>query len=452
MRKLMFIMIVLSFCLPSIVVAALEVVGNLNDEMDGTVNQAGNWSYGWMGDDLVFHLMDVQMPDSDGVKGWNTAQGVTIPQIYYNGSTAYFWGAYPGEHACCPPSWEGTARYVVFRWIAPADITYNKVVLSGYGRGNVSNQYKKFTLFKNGAVLYSKGLWLIWMDFSVPDVDIAPGDVIYFAMDKNSAGSPADNDHAGVSYTISVAGEDPNEVWPDPEDPATDWDIQRDFRRYANPCGAGAAWNSGMGFDPIDDADFILYENHYTDDYGIWWWNHVGYASVMYKNPSGREYTYGTPPNTVSSHPGPEALLGYEYAKLRWISPIADTIQIVGSFGAGDSGAIEAWIVKDGVALLTHTPETTAEIPFDIRTEVVPGTVIDLVTGMGSSYSSESTPMYVVISRVDGIRCQDLPASAFLPTDFNKDCLINLEDFAALAKDWLKCNDPLESTCTDIPS
>jgi hypothetical protein len=30
----------------------------------------------------------------------------------------------------------------------------------------------------------------------------------------------------------------------------------------------------------------------------------------------------------------------------------------------------------------------------------------------------------------------------FAPGDINKDCLVNFEDFAILATDWLKCSNP----------
>lgn len=39
----------------------------------------------------------------------------------------------------------------------------------------------------------------------------------------------------------------------------------------------------------------------------------------------------------------------------------------------------------------------------------------------------------------------------YLTTDLNRDCYVNLEDFAMIAQNWLKCNDPLDPACTDIP-
>jgi hypothetical protein len=46
-------------------------------------------------------------------------------------------------------------------------------------------------------------------------------------------------------------------------------------------------------------------------------------------------------------------------------------------------------------------------------------------------------------------KCEDI--GVYFPSDLNKDCYINLEDFALIANDWLKCNDPQKSECTDTP-
>ena len=36
-------------------------------------------------------------------------------------------------------------------------------------------------------------------------------------------------------------------------------------------------------------------------------------------------------------------------------------------------------------------------------------------------------------------------------TDLNQDCYINLKDFAFVATNWLKCNDPEDPTCPYRP-
>ncbi len=45
--------------------------------------------------------------------------------------------------------------------------------------------------------------------------------------------------------------------------------------------------------------------------------------------------------------------------------------------------------------------------------------------------------------------CQDY--AEYYDLDLNQDCYVNLGDFAQIAGDWLKCNDPAVPTCTDIP-
>lgn len=45
--------------------------------------------------------------------------------------------------------------------------------------------------------------------------------------------------------------------------------------------------------------------------------------------------------------------------------------------------------------------------------------------------------------------CKDI--GVYFPADLNQDCYVNLEDFALIAGDWLKCNDPQRLECTDVP-
>jgi hypothetical protein len=45
--------------------------------------------------------------------------------------------------------------------------------------------------------------------------------------------------------------------------------------------------------------------------------------------------------------------------------------------------------------------------------------------------------------------CADL--GVYFDTDINEDCSVDLADMAYLVSDWLKCNDPLDAECTDVP-
>ena len=50
--------------------------------------------------------------------------------------------------------------------------------------------------------------------------------------------------------------------------------------------------------------------------------------------------------------------------------------------------------------------------------------------------------------QVEKANCQDL--DDYFAMDFNKDCRVGLADFAFFVQEWLKCNDPLDPTCTDV--
>ncbi len=48
------------------------------------------------------------------------------------------------------------------------------------------------------------------------------------------------------------------------------------------------------------------------------------------------------------------------------------------------------------------------------------------------------------------LTCEEV--GEYYDNDFNEDCYINLADYAEIAGDWLKCNDPEIPTCTDVPN
>ena len=45
--------------------------------------------------------------------------------------------------------------------------------------------------------------------------------------------------------------------------------------------------------------------------------------------------------------------------------------------------------------------------------------------------------------------CKDL--GVYFDADINEDCSVDLADMAYLVSDWLKCNDPLNLDCLDVP-
>ncbi|MBI9019077.1 MAG: LamG domain-containing protein [Phycisphaerae bacterium] len=53
-----------------------------------------------------------------------------------------------------------------------------------------------------------------------------------------------------------------------------------------------------------------------------------------------------------------------------------------------------------------------------------------------------------VVITVTDPTCQDvIDAGLLMAGDINEDCYVNLEDFALMAADWLRCNNPQDSTC-----
>lgn len=55
---------------------------------------------------------------------------------------------------------------------------------------------------------------------------------------------------------------------------------------------------------------------------------------------------------------------------------------------------------------------------------------------------------YVKVSYIFPSECEHVWVLGYgLSTDYNKDCVVNLKDFAYFADDWLKCNDPNTINC-----
>ncbi len=83
------------------------------------------------------------------------------------------------------------------------------------------------------------------------------------------------------------------------------------------------------------------------------------------------------------------------------------------------------------------------------RQTIIPGVDTHPLTGPDGEYDQ----LGQFTLRVDPYTatCDDLLALGddYLFMDFNKDCYVNLEDFAQFATDWLKCNDPANAGCTD---
>jgi len=225
----------------------------------------------------------------------------------------------------------------------------------------------------------------------------------------------------------------------DPNDPNAVLDISEQFSASENP---GDYWAYGWGFelddfnpsDTVDTSTNILWYDSATP-------TPLAIGPLIWKNLGASSFGVGT--SQVACHPSNERV-----AKVRWTSVINDIVAITGMFGSGDGGTVDVSVVKDGTEILLEAENVAGDVPLDLRTEVVEGTTIDFNVGSGPDFSSENTPVVVQITRGE-FRCQDM--ETHMLTDMNEDCYIDLEDFALFVQDWLKCNDPMDPLCTDVP-
>ena len=271
-----------------------------------------------------------------------------------------------------------------------------------------------------------------------------------------------------LGYTMEAQSQiDPNDYCPppssyEPNDPNYVWDFFNDFSPwkpdYAVAENPHREWSYGRGSDLID---FLLNDIPYLNEsYPCFTWIHGDdTVPVIWKN--FRERIHGAEMCEVSMHPA-QPWKTYYLAKVRWTSPFNDSINISGMFKKGHSGAVDLWIVKDGDSnkVLFYKVQTYDDEPFDLFVKVGIGTTIDFVLGPGPSYTSDTVPLDVQISRITQ-SCESV--GIFLPDDLNTDCYINLLDLAvlagdwpndfnlldlaSLAGDWLNCNDPKEPAC-----
>jgi len=252
----------------------------------------------------------------------------------------------------------------------------------------------------------------------------------------------------GMNTTVTPVDDSPcTDPAPyEPENPSYVWDFAVDF----SPSRISATdaenphhdWSYGYGAEG-NLADFHLYPTCSLNG-GNPAWGDTANGPVLWRALSFPNY--GIELCEVGSHPGDPASPALSNSKIRWTSPVEDIMAVSGMFGSGGPG--DLWIVKDGNEVLWERQETASDEPFDLRIPVAVGTTIDFVHGVGDGWGGENKSVSIQIIR-GTLRCEDL--TTHMPTDLNRDCYVNLEDFALLAQNWLKCNDPLEPTCTDVP-
>lgn len=451
MKKILILTLMTSLCLFTSV-QAVDVYDLATSFIpNDSSNPNGPWSFGrrasvFGADSFVYNTAYWNGWNKDGLENiWFNETNPVPDWSLDDGGWPIIWHRF-SDQITHVQAGVNSSDYGVVRWTAPSEglLNIDISVIQIYGT------------FEAVILLDSKGdedpnTWIIYdnvnsASYTWTGHHVMAGDTIDIVI---AAGEYSVDESIQANFTLYAIGEPgapeenniPSPGTPDtfdPDDPDAVWDVSRQFSTV-NP-GAYWAYGWGSGLD-----DFNLLDTFMITAEGNPMWYPAGMEPAqfpqMWKNL--KLMAWGVPYNTLSAHTSPTLS-----AKARWTSVIEDVVACAGSFGAGDSGAVDLFIVKDGSQVLLEAYGVTGNLPFDVRMAVVPGTTIDFVVAPGVNYYSDNTPLNIQITRSE-LRCQDL--ETHLPTDLNQDCYINLEDFALFAQDWLKCNDPLDPACTDVP-
>lgn len=182
---------------------------------------------------------------------------------------------------------------------------------------------------------------------------------------------------------------------------ATTWDAATDFATAAggNP---GAVWS--YGYDPasVDGYQIKLFDIVAVGS--VAQWNDSQYSSLgtpaAWKNLSGSTIL-GVVDGQVALHPGPTP--NGDYAILRFTAPTTGVYSVSAQFFTGDSGEVDAWVVKNGgfgspLASLGETSSNPLYSVSGLYLDV--GDTLDFVVGNHGNYFYDTTPVTVQITSV----------------------------------------------------
>lgn len=368
------------------------------------------------------------------------------PLLYHNFTPGFSMGIQTGVNSL---------EHGVVRWTAPSEGLLNMDISSAYGYGDFG-----MVVMLNPVGNPDPNLWIVYehaftSDFHWTGHHIMAGDTVDLVMTSPVSQTSSAATEVKEVFTLYAIGEpgapaennipNPNIQGPfNPDDPKAVWDLSKQFSYAANP---GAYWSYGWG---IAFDDLNLYNTTYGFDTADPGWYDINTPNPFAQGPlMWQHQTFpasgGICYKDVAVHPSlsPTPTL----CKARWTSVIDDFVAITGEFGTGAAGLVDVYVVKDGTEVLMQALAVGGDVPFDVRAWVVPGTTIDFAVGIGPDWGSETTPIRAQITRTE-VTC---PFIEHLPADLNHDCHVNLEDFALFAQNWLKCNDPMDPACTDMP-
>ena len=161
------------------------------------------------------------------------------------------------------------------------------------------------------------------------------------------------------------------------------WSVREDFSTTENPAGPWSyGWTSRAG------GKLMLYQNKFHNDEGAHGWRMGDWIPGVWINEADHEM-YGVQPRQVSMHPGARG----EEAIARWEAPKTCTITVKGTFGAGDTGAVDVRVRHNG-AVLFESLDARKDEPFSLEMIVKSGDVVEFAISAGrDGISNDNTPL-----------------------------------------------------------
>jgi hypothetical protein len=158
------------------------------------------------------------------------------------------------------------------------------------------------------------------------------------------------------------------------------------FNSINNPNGV---WS--YGWKSTATGTFVIYDSKWDSGFSrSWYYSSYGSFPNFSNNYAS---SGGVSPGETNMHPGSSG----QISVLRWTAPQAGTISIKGSFKAGDTGAVDVYILKNTTTLFSKTSTLITE-SYDQTTTVAIGDTVDFQVGNAGNYTSDATPIDGVIA------------------------------------------------------
>ncbi len=233
------------------------------------------------------------------------------------------------------------------------------------------------------------------------------------------------------------------------------WDFAAEYSGTSNPSGVWTCgmldWTAGVG------PRFLVYENNHTlavpgtgEVVQFWTWqediHRDEYGAVNHNTTDHMLDSWGFCWKAYGINIQNGVTAGY-YSTVAFTAPETGDYTFEAAFESMTDGkGTQVW-----VTLPDFSAPWNAVLDAYGEANVVATYSKTLPLNAGETvYFSNSPGNTMVDFRLtvvkDGMNC----GGDYIAGDLNRDCYVNLEDFALLSRDWLQCNDPAYEICTEL--